>query len=103
MEGNSERSLPPENFRFSWQDENSIHKTTVVKMPVRLYNKVACHRTSLVTQTVKNLPAMKETWIPLLVRKIPWRREWQLTPVSFPGESHEQRSLTGYISHFMVS
>ena len=27
------------------------------------------------------------------VGKIPWRREWQPTPVFFPGESHEQRSL----------
>ena len=25
-----------------------------------------------------------------------WRRVWQLTPVFFPGESHGQRSLTGY-------
>ena len=24
------------------------------------------------------------------VRKIPWRREWQPTPVFLPGESHEQ-------------
>ena len=30
------------------------------------------------------------------VRKIPWRRKWQSTPVFFPGESHGQRSLTGY-------
>ena len=30
------------------------------------------------------------------VRKIPWRREWQLTPVSLSGESHGQRSLVGY-------
>ena len=30
------------------------------------------------------------------VRKIPWRREWQPTPVFLPGESHEQRSLVGY-------
>ena len=29
------------------------------------------------------------------VRKIPWRREWQSTPVSLPGKSHEQRSLVG--------
>ena len=27
------------------------------------------------------------------VRKIPWRREWQPTPVFLPGESHGQRSL----------
>ena len=32
------------------------------------------------------------------VRKIPWRREWQLTPVFLPGESHGQRSLEGYSS-----
>ena len=30
------------------------------------------------------------------VRKIPWRREWQLTPVFLPGEFHGQRSLEGY-------
>ena len=26
-----------------------------------------------------------------------WRRKWQLTPVFLPGESHERRSLAGYI------
>ena len=30
------------------------------------------------------------------VRKIPWRRKWQPTPVFLPGESHRQRSLAGY-------
>ena len=29
------------------------------------------------------------------VRKIPWRRKWQLTPVFLPGKSHGQRSLAG--------
>ena len=29
------------------------------------------------------------------VGKIPWRREWQPTPVFWPGESHGQRSLAG--------
>ena len=28
--------------------------------------------------------------------KIPWRREWQPTPVFLPGEFHGQRSLAGY-------
>ena len=32
--------------------------------------------TSLVAQTVKNLPAMQETRFDFWVRKIPWRREW---------------------------
>ena len=30
------------------------------------------------------------------ILKIPWRREWQPTPVFLPGESQEQRSLEGY-------
>ena len=29
------------------------------------------------------------------VRKTPWRREWQPTPVFLPGESQRQRSLVG--------
>ena len=35
-------------------------------------------------------------WVLSLGWKIPWRREWQLTPVFLPGESHRQRSLAGY-------
>jgi len=31
------------------------------------------------------------------VRKIPWRRAWQPTPVFLPGEAHGQRSRAGYI------
>ena len=30
--------------------------------------------------------------------KIPWRREWQPTPVFLPGKSHGHRSLVGYSS-----
>ena len=33
-----------------------------------------------------------QCWRPW-VRKIPWRREWQPTPVFLPGKSHGQRSL----------
>ena len=32
----------------------------------------------------------------LWVRKTPWRRKWQPTPVFLPGKSHEQESLAGY-------
>ena len=49
---------------------------------------------------VKNLPANSgrckicrfDPW----VRKIPWRRAWQYTPVFLPGESHGQWNLAGY-------
>ena len=56
---------------------------------------------SLVAHTAKNLPARQETpgsspgfepW----VGKIPWRGEWQPTPVFMPGEVHGQRSPVGY-------
>ena len=30
------------------------------------------------------------------LRRFPWRRKWQPTPVFLPGESHGQRSLAGY-------
>ena len=30
------------------------------------------------------------------VRKIPWRRKWQPTPIFLPGKSHGQRSLASY-------
>ena len=52
----------------------------------------------LVTQMVKNLPAMQEPGFNPWVRKIPWRRKWQPTPVFLLAKSHEQRSLAGYSS-----
>ena len=46
--------------------------------------------------SVKNLPANAgDTGDPWL-RKIPWGREWQPTPIFLPGKSHGQRSLVGY-------
>jgi len=38
----------------------------------------------------------RDTWFDSWVRKIPWRRKWQPTPVFLPGESQGQRSLAGY-------
>ena len=49
-------------------------------------------------QRVKNLPVPGhrrcefDSW----VRKIPWRRTLQPTPVFLPGKSHGQRNLVGY-------
>ena len=49
---------------------------------------------SLVTQTVKNLPAMQETWFGLWVGKTLWRRKQLPTPVflGFPGGSDHKES-----------
>ena len=49
-----------------------------------------------VVQMVKNLPAMRRPGFDPWVGRIPWRRTWQPTLVSLPGESHGQRSLAGY-------
>ena len=46
---------------------------------------------------VKNAPA-RICRFDLWVRKIPWERASQPTPVFLPGESHGQGSLVGYSS-----
>ena len=46
---------------------------------------------------VKNLPPRcRRHRLDPWVRKIPWRRKWQPTPVFLPGEPPGQRSLVGY-------
>ena len=49
---------------------------------------------------VKNPPAsarnIKDSRFDPWIRKIPWRRTWQPTPVFLPGESHGQRTLGCY-------
>ena len=51
-------------------------------------------RASQVAQSVKNLPAIQETWVQSQGREVPL--EWQPTPVFLPGKSHGQRNLVGY-------
>ena len=52
---------------------------------------------SLVAQTVKNLPAVQETWIQSLGWEDPLEeRMWQPTQYSCLGNSHGQKSLAGY-------
>ena len=47
-------------------------------------------------QTIKNLPAMLETWVQSLGWKDPLEKGKATTPVFLSGESHGQRSLAGY-------
>ena len=44
----------------------------------------------------------KRCGLDLWVGKIPWRREWQPTPVFVPGESHGQRRLVAVGCHFLL-
>ena len=47
-------------------------------------------------QQVKKPPEMQVIQVQFWVRKIPWRRKWQPTPVFLPEKSHGQGSLVGY-------
>ena len=62
-----------------------------------------CHalvlRASLVAQLVKNPPAIWEAWglrFDSWIGKIPWRMEWLLTPVFWPGKFHGLYSPWGH-------
>ena len=64
-----------------------------------LYIVVCIFWDSQVVLVVKNPPASRRykrhgfnPW----VRKIPWKKLWQPTPVFLPRESHERTSLAGY-------
>ena len=76
--------------------EGTAQKDHALDLVMRNNTEVAAFQAVLV---LKYLPANAEdvrcgfdSW----VRKIPWRRKWQPTPVFLPGESHGQRSLVGY-------
>ena len=56
-------------------------------------------RTSLVVQEQRvclQCRSHRTCGFALWFRKIPWRREWQPTPVFLPGKSLKQRTLVGY-------
>ena len=61
-------------------------------MILKYYNT----RASLVSQTVKNLPAMQETWVQSLGQEDPLEKGMATHSRFLPGESHAQRSLAGY-------
>ena len=71
------------------------HTKGQLKSPLHFLCTDSLCEASQVAQTGKNLPASFVPW----VGKIPWRRDWQPTPVCLPGEFHGQRSLVGYTEH----
>ena len=48
---------------------------------------------SLVAETVKNLPAMKESWVQSLGQEDPLEKEMATHSCGLPGEFHKQRSI----------
>ena len=73
--------------------------------PVLLFTPSCYLRwSSLITQqpwgfpgdsTVKNPPAIQETWVPSLCQEDPWRKKWQSRPVANPTEDLVMLQSTG--------
>ena len=62
---------------------------------VIITDKAALHVELVVENPCDNTGDVKTHEFSPWVRKSPWRRAWQPTPVFLPGESHGQRSLAG--------
>ena len=75
---------------------SGFHITLNVFLIVVFHSFRICSSFHLVTQTIKNLPSMWETWVWPLGWDDPLEEVWPPTPVFLPGESPEQRSLAGY-------
>ena len=67
----------PEEAPFSLEDLGGVSKCLSGKESTCQYRR--CRRHGF------------HSW----VRKAPWRRKWQPTPVFFPGQSHGQKNLVG--------
>ena len=65
-----------------------------MEIPLKTKNKTTM--ASTVAQTKKFACQYGTSRFHPWVRKIPWRREWQPTPVFLPGECHGQRNLACY-------
>ena len=97
----SSRDLPhpgTEPGSPEWQAD-SLPSEPQFPVAPRAFNKHHITRASGMAQWVENSLTgrrCRRHQLDLWVRKIPWRRKWQPTPVFLPGESHGQRSLVGY-------
>ena len=101
-------SSPSASMRQRWSNEAGIKKHSRKHLPqgnrdVRVWQKPPLKASQvflaigLVIQTVRICLPCRRARFASWVGKIPWRWKWQPTPVFLPEESHEQRSLEGYI------
>ena len=77
----------------------SLNNFQVYNTVLLIILTMLCIGASQLALVVKNLSAneadMRQEFN-LWVRKMPWRRKWQPTPVFLPGKSNGQRSLAVY-------
>ena len=78
--------------------QSSFHKA--IQGPHRVSDfsiELPVPESASVAQMVTKMPTMHRPEFNSWVRKIPWRRARQSSPVFLSGECHGQRSLVGYI------
>ena len=103
--GSGSASLAPSSRRpslaYGWGSPCvfTLSSFSVSKLPFLFFNFIRTSDilgSSVVAQLVRiHLQCRRPGFNPW-VGKILWRREWLPSPVFLPGESHGQRSLTGY-------
>ena len=84
-----------------WQKADKLLSLLVVLYVANLFPEEFIYSQHSSILVLKNLPASagqrhRRCKFSPWVRKIPWRRKWQPTPVFLPGKFHGQRSLAGY-------
>ena len=72
-------------------DQQSAGQREVTRVP-------GCHSWLDGKESVCQCRSLRRCEFDTWVGKIPWRREWQTTPLFLPGESRGQMSLAGYSS-----
>ena len=90
---------PLEGIKTEWPTSRKQKSKMVEELEIMLGNwkeSESERGVFLVAQTVKNPPAIGRPGFDPWVRKIPWRRKWQPTPVLLPGKFRGWRSLVGY-------
>ena len=88
--------------RFNDDIFNMIYYSVLVKimsltkyLPTLLYRKPS--QVALVVKNSLAIAGHKKCRFNPWVKKIPWRRAWQPSPIFLPGESHGQRNLEGTV------
>ena len=80
---------------------NETKTVNLLRRKLKIKTKISIKKDLTGGSELKNLPAVQqpqETGFNPWVRKIPWRRAWQSSPVFLPKEPHGQRRLVGYSS-----
>ena len=96
--GNKHTNIQSGNLKITGWNNN---KTSFFYYKISNYTMIMMNCKTTVTESQEYIPVLlagqcrRPRFYPW-GRKIPWKREWQLTPVFLAGESHRRRSLAGY-------